>query len=152
MENQNNEEQTNKIKETLFGLSTGIIQKAINNNVDLRNYRMRKEALETLGKCLSMFILYITDGAMEYCENEKRSTILVRDILNSLDDSLFLDIHDELKRQLTIQEENNKTEISKVSENIQAQYASNNELNNNQKEGKPKNKDDDFDILLQALE
>ncbi|CAD52215.1 CCAAT-binding transcription factor, putative [Plasmodium reichenowi] len=152
MENQNNEEQTNKIKETLFGLSTGIIQKAINNNVDLRNYRMRKEALETLGKCLSMFILYITDGAMEYCENEKRSTILVRDILNSLDDSLFLDIHDELKRQLTIQEENNKTEISKVSENVQAQYASNNELNNNQKEGKPKNKDDDFDILLQALE
>ncbi|SPJ11803.1 CCAAT-binding transcription factor, putative [Plasmodium sp. DRC-Itaito] len=152
MENQNNEEQTYKIKETLFGLSTGIIQKAINNNVDLKNYRMRKEALETLGKCLSMFILYITDGAMEYCENEKRSTILVRDILNSLDDSLFLDIHNELKRQLTIQEENNRTEISKVSENVQAQYASNNELNNNQKEGKPKNKDDDFDILLQALE
>ncbi|KYN96883.1 putative CCAAT-binding transcription factor [Plasmodium gaboni] len=152
MENKNNEEQTNKIKETLFGLSTGIIQKAINNNVDLKNYRMRREALETLGKCLSMFILYITDGAMEYCENEKRSTILVRDILNSLDDSLFLDIHDELKRQLTIQEETNRTEISKVSENIQAQYAENNELDNNQKEGKPKNKDDDFDILLQALE
>ncbi|SOV17419.1 CCAAT-binding transcription factor, putative [Plasmodium sp. gorilla clade G2] len=152
MENKNNEEQTNKIKETLFGLSTGIIQKAINNNVDLKNYRMRREALETLGKCLSMFILYITDGAMEYCENEKRSTILVRDILNSLDDSLFLDIHDELKRQLTIQEETNRTEISKVSENIQAQYPENNELDNNQKEGKPKNKDDDFDILLQALE
>ncbi|SOV81026.1 CCAAT-binding transcription factor, putative [Plasmodium sp. gorilla clade G3] len=152
MENKNNEEEMNKIKETLFGLSTGIIQKAINNNVDLKNYRMRKEALETLGKCLSMFILYITDGAMEYCENEKRSTILVRDILNSLDDSLFLDIHDELKRQLTIQEENNRTEISKVTENVQAQFASNNELNNNQKEGKPKNKDDDFDILLQALE
>lgn len=87
----------NLLKDTIFDLPNSVILKIINNSIDLKNYKIRKEALNTLSKCLSLFILYITDGALEHCENEKRFTIFVRDILNSLNDSLFLDIYDQLK-------------------------------------------------------
>ncbi|CRH02329.1 CCAAT-binding transcription factor, putative [Plasmodium relictum] len=149
MENKNNIENINLIKETMFGLPNSVILKTIHNNVNLKNYKIRKEAVQTLSKCLSMFILYITDGALEHCENEKRSTIFTRDILNSLDDSLFLEIHDELRKQISIQEEKNKMENSKENEKIE-ETNKNNE-NNTQINAREQNKDD-FDILLQALE
>ncbi|KAI4834653.1 CCAAT-binding transcription factor [Plasmodium brasilianum] len=145
MDEKDNKENINLIKETMFGLPHGIISKIIHNNVNLNNYRIRKEAVNTLSKCLSIFILYITEGAIEHCENEKRSTLFVRDILNSLDDSLFLDIYDELKKQVDIQEENNKKETSKNNENDEEKDVTSTEANT-------KNKEDDFDLLLQALE
>ncbi|SBT80610.1 CCAAT-binding transcription factor, putative [Plasmodium malariae] len=145
MDAKDNKENINLIKETMFGLPHGIISKIIHNNVNLNNYRIRKEAVNTLSKCLSIFILYITEGAIEHCENEKRSTLFVRDILNSLDDSLFLDIYDELKKQVDIQEENNKKETSKNNENDEEKDVTSTEANT-------KNKEDDFDLLLQALE
>ncbi|CRG97469.1 CCAAT-binding transcription factor, putative [Plasmodium gallinaceum] len=149
MENNNNIENINLIKETMFGLPNSVILKTIHNNIDLKNYRVKKEAIQTLSKCLSMFILYITDGALEHCENEKRSTIFIRDILNSLDDSLFLEIHDELKKQLTIQEEKDIIKNSKEGNNVEENNK--NSEQNTQNNTREQNKDD-FDILLQALE
>ncbi|GAB68748.1 transcription factor, partial [Plasmodium cynomolgi strain B] len=150
-EEQENTENINMIKETIFGLPNSVILKIIHNNINLKNYKIRKEAVTTLGRCLSMFILYITDGALEHCEGEKRNTIFVRDILNSLDDSLFLDIHDELKRQIAIQEEIHKKESAKEAKNsAKADTASG--ADNAQGEMNDANKQDDLDILLQALE
>ncbi|GAW83289.1 transcription factor [Plasmodium gonderi] len=151
MEEKEKIENINMIKETIFGLPNSIILKIIHNNTNLKNYKIRKEAVTTLGRCLSMFILYITDGAIEHCESEKRNTIFVRDILNSLDDSLFLDIHDELKGQIAIQEENNKKENSKEVKN--STKADNTCISGKtQVDTNEINKHDDFDILLQALE
>ncbi|EUD68769.1 hypothetical protein C922_00457 [Plasmodium inui San Antonio 1] len=151
MEQQESTENINMIKETIFGLPNSVILKIIHNNIDLKNYKIRKEAVTTLGRCLSMFILYITDGALEHCEGEKRNTIFVRDILNSLDDSLFLDIHDELKRQIAIQEEIHKRESAKEAKNS-AMTNTARGADNAQGETNGVNKQDDLDILLQALE
>lgn len=139
------------IKETIFGLPNSVILKIIHNNINLKNYKIRKEAVTTLGRCLSMFILYITDGALEHCEGEKRNTIFVRDILNSLDDSLFLDIYDELKRQIAIQEEIHKKESAKEAKSA-AKGDTPSGADNAQGETNQVNKQDDLDILLQALE
>ncbi|CXJ11401.1 CCAAT-binding transcription factor, putative [Plasmodium berghei] len=138
----------NLLKDTIFDLPNSVILKIINNSIDLKNYKIRKEALNTLSKCLSLFILYITDGALEHCENEKRFTIFVRDILNSLNDSLFLDIYDQLKTHVAIQEENNK---KTTSNNNSGANATNKDTEGEQNNENPK-ENDDFDILLQALE
>ncbi|CDU20437.1 hypothetical protein YYC_01224 [Plasmodium yoelii 17X] len=138
----------NLIKDTIFDLPNSVILKIINNSIDLKNYKIRKEALNTLSKCLSLFILYITDGALEHCESEKRFTIFVRDILNSLNDSLFLDIYDQLKTQVAIQEENNK---KATSNNNSGANSTNKDAEGGQNNENPK-ENDDFDILLQALE
>ncbi|ANQ10055.1 CCAAT-binding transcription factor [Plasmodium coatneyi] len=152
MEAQENTENINMIKETIFGLPNSVILKIIHNNPNLKKYKVRKEAVTTLGRCLSMFILYITDGALEHCEGDKRSTISVHDILKSLDDSLFLDIHDELKRQVAIQEEIHKKEKADREAKKSAKADTTTAVDNAQGETNEANKQDDLDILLQALE
>ncbi|CAA9990684.1 CCAAT-binding transcription factor, putative [Plasmodium knowlesi strain H] len=152
MEEQENTENINMIKETIFGLPNSVILKIIHNNPNLKNYKVRKEAVTTLGRCLSMFILYITDGALEHCEGDKRSTISVHDILKSLDDSLFLDIHDELKRQVAIQEEIQKKEKAAKDANNTAKADTGSGDDKAQGEMNQANEQDDLDILLQALE
>ncbi|KJP90069.1 hypothetical protein AK88_00238 [Plasmodium fragile] len=151
METQKNTENIDIIKETIFGLPNSVILKIIHNNINLKNYKIRKEAVTTLGRCLSMFILYITDGALEHCESEKKSTILVQDILNSLEDSLFLDIHDELKRQIAIQEEIHKKENAMQANNSAKAHTASG-ADNAQSGTNQVNTQDDLDILLQALE
>ncbi|CAD2112959.1 hypothetical protein YYG_00091 [Plasmodium vinckei petteri] len=148
MKEQTESPDINLLKDTMFDLPNSVILKIINNSIDLKNYKIKKEALNTLSKCLSLFILYITDGALEHCENEKRFTIFVRDILNSLNDSLFLDIYDQLKTHVAIQEENNKkaTSNNNSGTNITIKDAEDKQNNENPQEN------DDFDILLQALE
>ncbi|SCM13428.1 CCAAT-binding transcription factor, putative [Plasmodium chabaudi adami] len=148
MKEQTENPDINLLKDTMFDLPNSVILKIINNSIDLKNYKIKKEALNTLSKCLSLFILYITDGALEHCESEKRFTIFVRDILNSLNDSLFLDIYDQLKTHVAIQEENNKkaTSNNNTGTNITIKDAEGGQNNENTDEN------DDFDILLQALE
>ncbi|VTZ70761.1 CCAAT-binding transcription factor, putative [Plasmodium chabaudi chabaudi] len=148
MKEQTENPDINLLKDTMFDLPNSVILKIINNSIDLKNYKIKKEALNTLSKCLSLFILYITDGALEHCESEKRFTIFVRDILNSLNDSLFLDIYDQLKTHVAIQEENNKkaTSNNNTGTNITIKDAEGGQNNKNADEN------DDFDILLQALE
>ncbi|CAD2103654.1 CCAAT-binding transcription factor, putative [Plasmodium vinckei lentum] len=148
MKEQTENPDINLLKDTMFDLPNSVILKIINNSIDLKNYKIKKEALNTLSKCLSLFILYITDGALEHCESEKRFTIFVRDILNSLNDSLFLDIYDQLKTHVAIQEENNKkaTSNNNSGTNITIKDAEGKQNNENPQEN------DDFDILLQALE
>ncbi|SCN62639.1 CCAAT-binding transcription factor, putative [Plasmodium chabaudi chabaudi] len=148
MKEQTENPDINLLKDTMFDLPNSVILKIINNSIDLKNYKIKKEALNTLSKCLSLFILYITDGALEHCESEKRFTIFVRDILNSLNDSLFLDIYDQLKTHVAIQEENNKkaTSNNNTGTNITIKDAEGGQNNKNTDEN------DDFDILLQALE
>ncbi|SCM25884.1 CCAAT-binding transcription factor, putative [Plasmodium chabaudi chabaudi] len=148
MKEQTENPDINLLKDTMFDLPNSVILKIINNSIDLKNYKIKKEALNTLTKCLSLFILYITDGALEHCESEKRFTIFVRDILNSLNDSLFLDIYDQLKTHVAIQEENNKkaTSNNNTGTNITIKDAEGGQNNKNADEN------DDFDILLQALE
>ncbi|VWU50946.1 CCAAT-binding transcription factor, putative [Hepatocystis sp. ex Piliocolobus tephrosceles] len=159
METNENDDQNgndiDSIRETMFGLPNSVIVKLIHNNIDLKHYKIKKEAINTLSKCLSMFILYITDAAVEHCEHEKRSTIFVRDILNSLDDSLFVEIHNELTEHLAIQEKNKEANTEKMEAEQNKDQTNGTNINNVDEENIPtdtnEKQNDDFDMLLQAL-
>lgn len=142
-------EELQRIKETLFGLPTNIILKLIQNKIDLQYYKIRKESIQTLSRCLSVFILYITDCALEHAEHDKRSTIQTQDILAALDESLFIDIAEELKDLIAQDDDLNKKtgRTTNILSNNNLNVTDKKEVQNKTSDGK-----DDFDILLDALE
>lgn len=142
-------EQLQKIKETLFGLPTNIILKLIQKKIDLSYYKVRKESIQTLSRCVSVFILYITDCALEHAEHDKRSTIQTQDIIAALDESLFIDIAEELKELIA----NDKETSNKEGQKINAALTNNMNMRTNEEtQNKTGDGKDDFDILLEALE
>ncbi|SBS92560.1 CCAAT-binding transcription factor, putative [Plasmodium ovale curtisi] len=135
--------------EALFSITGDEAINMIEDKIDLKDIDITDEAAKTLGKCASLFILYITDAALEYCEDDERNAICTSDILNALEDTDFSEIHDALVEDLHNNEEHISADNYENAENSQDLSCTNSTGNNqDSKEDKP---NDDFDIFMQAL-
>ncbi|SBT82247.1 CCAAT-binding transcription factor, putative [Plasmodium ovale] len=143
MKGKKNTENINLMRETLFSIPPSDVLQIIQDNVDLRNHRIKSEALDTLSRCLSLFILYLTDAALEHAANDRRSSITVSDILRALNDTMFTEIRDELVNGDSDEDVQRGNLNSGNSED--AEGAAEND------EQKDEDKEDDFDPLLQSL-
>ncbi|SBS87968.1 CCAAT-binding transcription factor, putative [Plasmodium ovale] len=143
MKGKKNTGNINLMRETLFSISPSEVLQTIQDNVDLRNHRIKSEALDTLSRCLSLFILYLTDTALEHAANDRRSSISVSDILRALNDTLFTEIRDELANGDSDEEVNRGNVNSGNSEDAEGAAEGS--------EQKDEEKEDEFDPLLQSL-
>lgn len=84
-----------------------------------KNRKFKKEAIASLSRASSLFVLYITTIAYSIANANKRSTVVERDVMEALRTCMFWEIERQIVNEQDLQEEEEEeyTEVNNVPRN-----------------------------------